>query len=379
MKTKVLILFSLYFIINSTSAQNSLREDGSVRFNIISGYNFASNDIWKTHQSMNGPIGGFEIGYSHFTSRKEKWHRILGTPRVGISFQTIFMNKPDTFGKCISLMPHIEIRMFTWPKSEISGKIAIGATYCSKEFNNNVNFDNRAVSSPINFGLEFSAIYHRELTDKIEMNLEASFHHISNGSLSLPNGGYNILYGKAGINYFFDEVPYLKRRGTYLKSYGDKFYYSYYFAGSYRQQGTYWNDRSYPVFTLHQAMMKRINKISTFGIALDAFYDASLKLGYDPNSKMMVSQVQESDKYNYALGLCYLLDIGKLSFPFEAYHYVYNLSLVHNPYYIRFGVKYQVGKNLFIGSFVKGGLNSTGSSFESAFMEFAIGWSFFRN
>lgn len=371
------VFITLISSVEHTCGQTMLKDNGALRFNTIAGYNIASNEIWKTKQSMNGIIGGFEIGYSNITSRNESWHKVFGTPRIGVTLQTLFMNKPDTFGTCISLLPNIEIRLLTWPNSELSGKIAIGGTYCTRKFNNSSNFDNRAISSPLNFGLEFSAVYHHEITQKLELNLEASFFHVSNGSFSLPNGGYNVVYGKAGINYFFNEVPYLKRRGTFLKSYNEKPYYSFHASFAYREQGTYWNQREYPVYTVHQSIMKKLNKIHAVGVGLDGFYDASHKLDFNPDAMLFVSDVKESEKYHVAIGGCYELVVGRMSIPIEAYHYIWNLKIVRNATYLRFGVKYNVWKNLFVGGFVKGGFGQN-SKFESAFMEMATGWSFHR-
>jgi len=379
LKAKLFILFLI--LTTSLFAQDFFKENGALRFNMIYGYNLATNDIWKGHKSMNGPISGFEIGYSKFTSRSKHWERLYGTPRIGLSFQTILMNKPDTFGTCYSLLPNIEFRVITLPRSEVSAKIAIGGTYVTRLFDEKSNFDNRAISSHLNFGIEFSASYHHEISNRVELNIEGSFFHVSNGNFSIPNGGYNLFYGKAGINYFFDEVPYLKRRGTYLKSFKNKAYYTGYVSYAYRNQGTFAGYRQYSVLTLHQSVMKKINKISNIGVGLDAFYDPTSKLNYYmlyKEKELFVSDVKENEKYHVGIGLCYELMVGKLTIPMECYEYIYDLKYVINPTYVRFGLKYNIFKKFFVGGFVKGGFDKS-MKFESAYMEFATGWSIYRN
>ena len=90
---------------------------------------------------------------------------------------------------------------------------------------------------------------------------------------------------------------------------------------------------------------------------------------------VFVSDVKESEKFACAVGICYELRIDKLTVPFEVYQYVYDLKMIKDVYYIRFGLKYNPWKNLFLGCFVKGGPNSSGA-FVSSFMEVATGWSF---
>jgi len=122
--------------------------------NYINGYSFAPNKIEKTHQSMDGWVQGFNIGIHKQVNGNKDWHQTYGNPRIGLNLQTIFMNKPDTFGFHVSLIPFIQINIFKSKNSNLSGKIGIGGAYASKSFKFSSNFDNRAVSLPLNFALE---------------------------------------------------------------------------------------------------------------------------------------------------------------------------------------------------------------------------------
>ncbi len=372
---KTIVFFILSLSIYTKCNAQTLLNNTCLMLNTLSGYSFAPNVVDKTNASLDGFVKGFEFGITKITNGKKDWQQTFGCPRIGISLQTILMNKPDTFGYCVSLLPNIELRFFSFKKSELSGKVAIGAAYASKAFNRQTNFDNRAISTPINFALSVAAIYHHKLSNKIDLNIEAGFYHLSNGSFKLPNGGFNIYYSKLGINYFFNQNSYEKRTAIQLKTTNKKIYYNTYFAFAYREQGTFDYKRQYPIFTWHQAILKPLNKVYNLGIGLDFFYDATQALLY--NEFLIPSQIKQSDKYLVALGICNELRIGKLALPLHFYHYIYNLDVVKQPIYLRFGLGYYPIKNIYLGCFFKGSINKN-NSLESDFMEFALGYKIAR-
>jgi hypothetical protein len=363
----------LYILLasNLVLAQNAF-DNAAISLNMLGGYSFAPNKVDKTGASLDGLINGFEIGVTKQVNGTKEWHDTWGIPRIGLHLQSIFMNKPDTFGYHISLLPSVELRFFRWPNADISGKIAIGAAYASKGFDRQTNFDNRAVGSPINFALEVAGVYHHKITSKVDLNLELGYYHLSNGSFKMPNGGYNIYYTKLGVNYFFNQTPYTRRVKPHFELENKKIYHSGYISFAYREQGTFDYQRQYPVFTLHNALMKPLNKVYSLGIGLDLFYDATQALLY--NEKLLYSQIKESNKYLAALGFCNELRIGKLGLPLEAYRYFYDLDIVKQATYIRFGLSYYPIKRFYMGCYFKGSINRN-NTLESDFMEFAFGYS----
>ncbi len=192
----------------------------------------------------------------------------------------------------------------------------------------------------------------------------------------MPNGGINIYYLKGGVSYFFNETPYAKMKPYDLALTNKKVFYTTYLAGAYREQGTFAYRNQFPIFTFHQAVMKPLNKIYNIGIGADLFYDASQALADEP--ELIPSQVNEGDKLLAALGICNELSIGKLAIPLEFYYYIYDLSVIKRPVYVRFGLTYFPHKKLFVGCYFKGS-NNKYNTLGSDFMEFALGWRFRRN
>jgi hypothetical protein len=372
MKKYILLLSIL--IVNSINLFSQINfSNFGININYFNGYSFAPNKIEKTQQSLDGWVQGLNFGIHKQVNGNKDWHQTYGNPRIGLNLQTIFMNKPDTFGFHVSLIPFIQINILKSKNSNLSGKIGIGGAYASKSFKFSSNFDNRAVSLPLNFALEVGAVLNKKITNKLEFNFELGYFHLSNGSFQMPNGGFNIYYSKTGLSYFFNQTPLNKTLKNNFTLKNKTTYYTTYMAGAYREQGTFAYRRQFPIFIFHNAIMRQFNKVYNYGLGFDLFYDATQRLIDEPD--LLVSDVKESDKWNAALGFCNELNIGKLAVPLDFYHYVYDLNVVKQKYYIRFGLTYYPYKKLFVGCYFKGSINKY-KSLESDFMEFALGWRF---
>jgi hypothetical protein len=371
-KTLLFLLFSIYIF---KHCQGQYLKNNNIAIGICSlvGYSTPPNHITLSGENLNGYVSGFQLDMYEQVNGTKDWHKTYGLPRVGLSLQTIFMNKPDTFGTSFSLLPSFQLRVFKFKNSEISGKLELGGAYVTKTFKYASNFENRAISSPINFAVGIAAVYNKKISKHLDLNVALGYFHISNGSLMIPNGGMNIYTLKTGMNYFFNETPYSLRTKPDFSLANKSIYYTAYLAGAYREQGTFAYRKKFPAFTIHQAIMKPINKILNVGIGFDMFYDASQVL-YDDTLKL-VSQVKESQKLLAAFGICGELNFGKLAFPLEFYKYIYDLDVVKRPVYLRFGLTYYPYKGMYVGCYFKGS-NNKYNSFGSDFMEFVLGWRF---
>lgn len=373
MKSFLAVFYIVFQIIVTCQGQQISHNNYGIGLSLINGYNVAPNRIHTTGESMDGIVTGFQLDFLKQVNGIKNWHQTYGMPRIGVSFRTIFMNKPDTFGINYSFLPFVQFRLLKHNNSEFSGKLGLGGAYVTKNFKRLTNFDNRSISTPINFAVEFAAIYNRKISKQLDLNLEIGYFHTSNGSFMMPNGGLNIYYLKGGMTYFFNETPYDKMTPYDIELKKKKLFYTTYLAGAYREQGTFAYRRQYPIFSYHQAVMKPLNKIFNIGIGADLFYDATNALTDEP--ELIPSQVKESDKWLAAVGFCNELNIGKLAIPLEFYYYVYDFDKIKRPLYVRFGLTYFPYKKLFVGCYFKGS-NNKYNTLGSDFMEFALGWRF---
>lgn len=357
------LLFSLLVLL--TKGQITRKE-----FSALSGYHFASNNVWETRQSLNGiPIGfDYSIGKTGIGSNAYK--KIYGAQKAMLNFRVIKMNNTDTFGYCLAVLPSVNIPLFTNDKHTISAKVAYGINFNTKLFREETNFDNRAISSPINFGFDLAAEYEYQTASKRYYHLSTGLYHVSNGSLHMPNGGINIIYLKAGIG--LNQTPEKAIETSHYKLETQKWRYWNYGFAAYKQMDYFSDMKEFWVFGFNQHLNYRINHLYSIGLGADVFYDATQSLIIEPGKN--VYEVMENEKYFLALGLSQRFDLGKLFLPFGIYTYAAPLKEVKERIYIRFGLGYQFSKNWFIGSFFKGTINANGQ-LKSDFMEWSIGYS----
>ncbi len=363
---KILIFFVLWPTCFLSAQTQKIEVTG------LYGYHFATNVIDKTGQSLNGSIKGLEFGFGKLGIGKASYQNIYGSQKAMLNCKLIQLNQTDTFGYSFGLLPSIYLPIKISQHHALRFKVSYGLNFNTKQFSKENNFDNRAISSSINFGLDLGLDYELSNDKGRYLLLSTGVYHISNGSLKMPNGGINLMYVKAGVGLTrnADANKFLKHHYTLSKRYWQ--YWVYGFA-SHREYNYFANLDRFWVFGINQQLQYQLNHLYAIGLGLDLHYDATQSLTNADGKKLY--QVNEYEKYMSAIGVSQQFRIGKIFLPLGLYHYLVPLHIVKEPVYIRFGLGYQFHPHWFIGGFFKGTVNSKGQ-LKSDFMEWSIGYRF---
>jgi hypothetical protein len=339
------------------------------------GYHFATNVIDKTGESLNGSIKGLELGFGKLGIGKPSYQAIYGSQKAMLNFKFIQLNNPDTFGYSLGILPAIYLPIKIKQHQALRFKVSYGLNFNSKQFSKENNFDNRAISSPINFGLDLGLDYELKHKTGRYLLLSSGVYHISNGSLKMPNGGINLMYLKAGIGLTRNADPekFIPHQYTLPKRY---WHYLVYGFASHREYNYFANLDRFWVFGINQQIHYQLNHLYAIGLGIDLHYDATQSLTNADGKKLY--QVNEYEKYMSAIGLSQQFRVGKIFLPLGIYSYILPLHIVKEPIYIRFGLGYQFHKHWFIGGFFKGTVNGKGQ-LKSDFMEWSLGYRFFND
>ncbi len=340
-----------------------------IEISTLYGHHFATNVIDKTKASLEGPIQGIEFGFGKNGIGKPSYKSIYGEQKVMLNFRVAALNKIDTFGYAFGILPSIHIPLKITKNQALRAKVSYGINFNTQQYNKETNFDNRAISSPINFGLDLGLDWEINLKEKYYFVLSPGVYHISNGSIKMPNGGINLLYLKAGfgLNRGKPNQEILKHDYNLEKKAWK--YWLYGFATHREYNYFSYLDRFW-VFGLNQNIQYQLNKLYSLGLGMDFHYDATQSLT-DKTKKLY--QVKENEKYLVAIGISQRFSLGKFFLPFGVYTYIAPLTYIKEPLYIRFGLGYNLGPNWFIGSFFKGTINAKGQ-LKSDFMEWSLGY-----
>lgn len=192
--SKALNAFLLIFVSLSLKAQ-LIQETG-----LIGGWHFASNNIYKTGESLSGAVWGLSYGLGKIGIGSNQYKEIYGSQKAMIYGNFIGLNNPDTFGYSFGILPTVFLPLKVKSKIHWMAKVSYGVNLNTKGFGKSTNFDNRAISSPVNFGFDLGLEAAVPL-NKQTLTLGTGLYHVSNGSTHMPNGGINIIYLKTALGF----------------------------------------------------------------------------------------------------------------------------------------------------------------------------------
>ena len=362
----VVLLLNTWQVLGQSNTNNTL----GFSFHSLGGYHYASNPIAKTGQSLNGFTYGFSASVYQYGLKNKLFTDTYGGPKIGLTAKIFQLNNADTFGLSIGFIPSYDLPIITSEKVILAARIGYCLNLNTRQYHQQQNFDNRAISSAVNFGFDIGASAHFTLNKYLEAEFFTGLYHVSNGSLKMPNGGINIVYGSAGISYFPHGMGSTKERKPNYTLTQKKWNYSFQIAAGYRELGYFDYLTQFWVASIGQQYAFSFNKLYSLGIGLDGFYDASQALLYE--STLRVRDIKEHQKYHLALGLHQRFTIGKIFLPLGIYHYVAPMKHIKEPVYIRFGLGYQFHPKFFCGLFFKGTINQK-QQLQSDFMEWTLG------
>ncbi len=362
-------LIVLIIILNSIITLKVKAQLNQIGLEPFYGYHYAANVINKTGESMNGYCGGFDLKYFTNQKRPNLFNELYQNPDISLNLRLCKLNNTDTFGYSIALFPQIEVPIKKNSDLCLSAKIGYGINFNTVQYDYFKNFDNRAIVSPINFALDAGLILNYRLNSKNEIGISGALYHVSNGSLKMPNGGINVVYASLSYRHHLEKYldfkykPILKNQ-----AFKTKFLYTINIATGYREIAYFTSTKAFWVGVLNQQFTKKISQLYQIGISSDIFYDASPAIW--ENSLRSLKSIQTKEKLHLGIGLYQQFDLGRFFIPFSANFY---LNKVKRPFYIKFGLGYQLTEKWRIGSFFKGGIIK-GSKLDSDFMEWSLGY-----
>lgn len=277
---------------------------------------------------------------------KKSWEFCNCYPRTGLILTFYdFDNKP-ILGYGIRLMTYAEPVFLTRHRLNLSVRMAGGLAYCTRPFDSTDNTYNQSYSTYFNFPLEVGLGLHFRLNDQWTIRASASYDHISNGGVNLPNKGINWVTGSAGFDYSFRPFDYKARARRLDRSpperrlrfrVGGLWSFSNAFVGSNRQYGIY------------GGFVKGLYYLGRWsGLSLGTEWVA------DRSRWAIMDMFGEEGSYHrgsVTVGHQFLL--GHVVFSQELGIYYFDQYRVNDPVYQRYGLTVLLGDHLFVGCNVK--------------------------
>ena len=375
------VLCLLLFIISNPAcyAQDStgllyrFLHDGhlGIAVNDLPGFIWAHSD---QNKNIYGPGNSFEVQFIKKTTGKQPWEIKYRLPRISLALMYCDFGKPSLTGKAISIIPQFEFGIIRKPHAELNFKLGTGLGYLTKIFDAQDNYKNITIGAPLNLAFQAMLVYHQRLYQNIELNAGFGLMHFSCGNIRLPNLGINYPSASIGVSYFLSD-PYIRQvplMDSLHQVLDKEKKWGYYFFGgwAYKEQGNE-RFRRFDVFTLSSNFQYKMSMRSTWLAGIDVFYDKSYFYLSTPDLHNYTS-ARLKDNLQSAITVGHDLKAGKISMITQLGIYTYYPYKVKKPVYERIGLKAQVYKGIFIGSFLK-------THFMQAdFVEWVAGYQFYH-
>lgn len=283
---------------------------------------------------------GFELCISKQTTGNKVWQRLYNYPSIGLKYQLLNTGNPEQIGRGHAIIPYIDFVFGKNLNAQLHLMTGFGLGYIEKPFDVKNNYKNIAIGSHLNGIINASVQFKIKVFQKFYTDAGLNLTHFSNGSITVPNLGINIITLKGGITYYVGTSKKIVREPA--PSFEKKYRNSVYLAGAVKQIYPVMGADYYAVI-LSAARLKQLSARKAIGVGADVHYDSSIKFKISPEGG--------NDKFTTGIraGLngSYEMIISDFSLLIQMGGYLYNNAKSDGTIYQRLGTRYQFTRNYF--------------------------------
>ena len=317
--------------------------------------------------------------YIHPDGRKQ-WQQLYAYPTWGFGIYKSFISNDEYLGNPAAIYAFINLPLKRWKKWSIGFETGFGLSFNWKTH----NFAEDGYEYPIGsystvfFDGGFNSTFY--LGKHFNLTAAITFTHFSNGTLKLPNYGFNMFAPRLELEYIFGGRPDLKK--SYIEPYRKEWEWIIQLAPSMKQIGYYYQTSrgdtsgvtyNYGIVSISTGINRQISHKVKFGGGIDISYNTA----YDADTVMVDGVPQKApfnpgDKILVGIFPSFELVLSKLSFIVQPGYYIYRKKAEGDDVpksYQRVGLKYVFWDHMVVG------INIRAYNFSKAdFIEWIIGY-----
>jgi len=210
----------------------------TMKHNILKGILILNTTVcYSQTDSLNFPFYGFNAHYGYIIPHTKIVKPISGTNPYGFlfdlgqlhtsynswkifntywtsGFQTGYFsfNNPEILGGSFIFTGFAEPILAFGKRYIFSVRGGVGLSYHTKFYNKNDNPQNLFFSTRISFPLYVSTRFKFKISPSLYLTLSGFYNHISNGGIKQPNYGMNFPTLSAGLEYYKNPLPLIKKK-----------------------------------------------------------------------------------------------------------------------------------------------------------------------
>ena len=313
-------------------------------YNLEASYLFGSNINKATDREFGqtSPIG-VELSFHRYRNGNNYWEKDYNYPHTGWSL-TWIDHRNKTLGCFFSLNRYINFVFWRRKYFDVYLKISQGIMYTSQVYESSGVFNerfNNAISQQLNFSNDLGLGCNIYFAQRFGLSSEVTVSHFSNGAISQPNDGLNLLRIKLGLIYVVGD-----RKNIYFKQPekledNKKIRFNINLAGGVKQL-TAENEKKYPLFTLSAYFDKKLTRVNALNFGADIFINTGVKYNIENNAAY-----KGKDFKRVGISAGHELFIGRVGVLTQIGYHLYSPYPAIAPFYQKFGLKYYITNKIF--------------------------------
>jgi len=287
-------------------------------------------------------INGLEVDIIYQTTGAKEWQRAYWLPQTGISIAAWDLGNKDQLGKAVSFIPYIDFTLTRNRHVAFDLRFGWGVCLIEKKFNIQENHKNLAIGTHFNYSIMIHPHVKWDLNERVAISTGFGLTHFSNGALTMPNLGLNLVTATGAITYSFGE-KHITNSIIDSASYNKAPYWNFYAAFGIKEIYPVGGSH-YLAYTLYADRSFRISRKSSFGFGTDLFFDKSDLVKIEEKTN---EPANTPEAIKVGLHGTYELNISKLSFTVNMGGYLYAKVTTAGSFYHRIGTRYQINDKFF--------------------------------
>jgi hypothetical protein len=334
------IMLSFMFFISLYSI------DLSAQFvnNIEGSYFFGSNINKKSDREFGETTpNGIELSFSKTREGHNYWEKSYNYPQIGWSLKW-FDHKNKYLGHSLCLNRYVNFILHRNKHIDFYVKLSQGIMYASKIYQSGEKFNkryNNAVGQRLNFSTELGLGINIYPTEKIGISCESFLTHFSNGAMSQPNDGMNLLMIKLGIVHSIYGRNNLLYINPEKEEYDKKIRFNINISGGVKQINSE-SKNKHLLITISPYFDKKLSHISSLNIGGDLFMNMAERHRIDNSVKYA-----DTDYKRIGIAIGHELLIGPTGILTQIGYHVYSPYPAISRFYQKYGMKYYISNKIF--------------------------------
>ncbi|MBP7807979.1 MAG: acyloxyacyl hydrolase [Bacteroidia bacterium] len=334
-KVKIIITILSFFV---------LRMFSQSIYNLGAAYEYGFNFNNASEREFGNTVpSGCELSFYKQRKGDQYWEKIFNYPQTGWSLSFID-HRNKYLGSTIALNRFMNYVFARKKKVESFVRLSAGFFYATKIYKKNDHANenyNNSISQHLSFSGELGLGITVYPTSKLSFNLEVTGMHYSNGGMSQPNNGLNLVMFKAGAGYIIGDKKNLVYKNPDAEEDDRGIRYNISLGTGIKQIDND-NEEKYRLFTISSYVDKKISRVNAINAGVDVFVNRAVEYIIENSAEH-----RGKDFKRVGISAGHEFFIGKVGVLTQFGYHVYAPYPAFSDFYQKLGIKYYFNELFF--------------------------------